>query len=106
MIARVWEGTLPIERADAYGRYLAGFGVEDYRKVAGNQGVSLLRQDVAGRAHFLLISYWTSRAALEAYAGPDIDKAHYYAYDLECLIDPSPTVRHFEVVANTAAPDH
>ena len=104
MIARVWEGTVSAEKADAYGQYLAGFGVEDYQKVAGNRGVSLLRRDHAGRAHFLLVSFWTSREVLEAYAGPDIEKAHYYAYDLECLIDPSPTVRHYEVLATTSAP--
>jgi heme-degrading monooxygenase HmoA len=105
MIGRVWEGTVSAEKADAYGQYLADFGVEDYRKVAGNRGVSLLRRDVAGMAHFLLVSYWTSHEALEAYAGSDIEKATYYAYDLECLIDPSPTVRHYEVVANAVALD-
>ncbi len=105
MIARAWEGTVSAENADAYAHYLAGFGVEDYRKVSGNRGVSLMRQDVAGKAHFLLLSYWTSQEVLVAYAGPDIGKAHYYAYDLECLIDPSPTVRHYEVVANTGLSD-
>jgi hypothetical protein len=38
---------------------------------------------------------------LEAYAGPNLDQAHYYTYDLECLIEPSPTVRHYEVVVST-----
>lgn len=100
MIARVWEGTVPADKADAYGAYLADFGVEDYRKVPGNRGVSLFRRDEPGLSHFLLLSYWTSREVLEAYAGPDIERAHYYAYDLECLLSPSPTVRHYEVVTS------
>jgi heme-degrading monooxygenase HmoA len=101
MIVRIWEGKVPIEKAEAYGRYLAGFGVQDYQRVTGNLGVSLLRRDEAGETHFFLLSYWTSREVLEAYAGPNVDQAHYYTYDLECLIEPSPTVRHYEVVVST-----
>ena len=104
MIARVWEGLVPTGKADAYGDYLAGFGVEDYKRVPGNLGVNLLRRDDGEVSHFLFISYWTTRAALEAYAGPAIDKPNYYAYDLECLLDPSDTVRHYEIVASTGAP--
>jgi hypothetical protein len=104
MIVRVWEGAVPAGKADAYGDYLAGFGVEDYKRVPGNLGVGLLRRDDGGVSHFLLISYWTMRGALEAYAGPDIDKANYYAYDLECLLDPSATVQHYEIVTSTGAP--
>jgi hypothetical protein len=51
MIARVWHGVVPKEKAEAYG-----------------------------------------------YAGPDIERAHYYPYDLECLIDPELGVAHYEVV--------
>lgn len=90
--------------ADAYGDYLAGFGVEDYKRVPGNLGVRLLRRDDGALSHFLLLSYWATRAALEAYAGPEYGKARYYAYDLACLIDPSDTVRHYEVVASTCTP--
>ena len=43
MIARVWEGVVPLEKAAAYGAYLGGeFGVEDYRKIPGNQGAILV----------------------------------------------------------------
>ena len=33
-----------------------------------------------------------------AYAGTDIEQAHYYPYDLECLIDPPRNVEHYEVL--------
>jgi heme-degrading monooxygenase HmoA len=104
MIARIWEGKVPSEKADAYERYLAGFGVQDYQKVAGNISVSLMRRDEFEVTHFLLVSYWTSLEVLEAYAGSSVDRAHYYTYDLECLLEPSPTVRHYEVVVSTARP--
>ena len=100
MIARIWHGVVPAAKADAYERYLtdAERGVDDYRRLPGNLGVALHRRAEGDRVHFLLISYWTDRAAITAYAGADIDRAQYFAFDLECLIDPEPTVTHYEVV--------
>ena len=43
------------------------------------------------------------RGTDEAYAGPDIERAHYYPYDLECLIDPEVGVVHYEVVHASGA---
>jgi len=99
MIARVWEGSVPTSKADAYAQYLAGpLGVDDYRQTPGNLGVSLLRRDEPARTAFILVSYWTSRQAIQAYAGPDIEQARYHPFDVECLLDPPRTVRHFEVL--------
>ena len=100
MIARLWHGVVSSEKADAYGQYLAGFGVRDYESVPGSRGVKVLRRSECAHVHFLLLSLWSSREAIEAYAGPDIEQAHYYPYDLECLVDPEPRVAHYEVVAS------
>jgi hypothetical protein len=35
------------------------------------------------------------------YAGADIEQAHYYSYDLECLVNPEPKVAHYETLAKT-----
>lgn len=43
-IARVWRGVVPIEKAEAYFRYLADFGFRDYQTYAGNRGIHLLRR--------------------------------------------------------------
>ena len=100
MIARVWHGVVPQAKADGYGEYLSNSdrGVRDYQKLPGNRGVWLLRRMEDDRAHFLLMSFWDSREAIQAYAGSDIDQAQYFAYDRECLIDPEPTVMHYEVL--------
>src|SRR5512134_1289714 len=98
MIARVWHGVVAREKADDYARYLAGFGVRDYQARPGNRGVQLLRREDGPLVHFVLLSLWTSREAIAAYAGADIERAHYYPYDLECLVDPEPGVTHYEVV--------
>ncbi len=96
-IARVWRGVVPVEKGEVYFRYLTDFGFRDYQTYAGNRGIHLLRRTEEARMHFLLLSFWESRQAIVAYAGADIAKAHYYAYDLECLIDPPLNVEHYEV---------
>lgn len=105
MIARVWHGVVPLDKAEAYGRYLAEseFGVKDYLRVPGNRGVTLLRRIAEGRAGFLLISFWDSRQAIEGYAGQEIDKARYFPFDRECLLDPEPNVAHYEVLVAPGA---
>ncbi|TAH38074.1 MAG: antibiotic biosynthesis monooxygenase [Planctomycetota bacterium] len=105
MIARIWRGMVPLEKAEGYGKYLADSdrGVRDYRRVPGNRGAWLLRRVQGDRVHFLLISLWDSRAAIEGYAGPDIEQARYFAYDRECLLEPEPQVAHYEVLVAPAA---
>jgi heme-degrading monooxygenase HmoA len=104
MIARLWRGVVAVDKAEAYVRYLADFGFRDYRMYAGHIAAYLLQRRVEGRVHVLLISFWESREAIAAYAGDDIERAHYYAYDLECLIDPARNVEHYEVCSADSLP--
>ena len=103
MIARVWNGVVPAEKASGYSEYLADSdrGVRGYQAIRGNRGVSLLRRVEGDRVHFLLISLWESVDAIREYAGPDIERARYFDYDLECLLDPEPNVRHYEVLVTS-----
>ena len=100
MIARVWHGVVPLEKAEAYGNYLESseHGVSDYRRVPGNCGACLLRRVEGERAEFLLISFWDSREAIEGYAGPDIERARYFPFDRECLLELEPHVAHYDVM--------
>lgn len=100
MIARVWHGVVPAEKAEGYANYLAHseLGVHAYQAIRGNRGVCLLRRAEGAVVHFLLLSYWDSADAIREYTGPDMDRAQYFSYDLECLLDPEPTVAHYEVL--------
>ncbi len=100
MIARVWHGVVPAEKAEGYAEYLAhsDLGVRGYQAIRGNRGAALLRRAEGQVVHFLLISYWESASAVREYAGPDMERAQYFTYDLECLVDPEPTVAHYEVL--------
>ncbi len=100
MVARVWHGVVPSAKAEGYAQYLSDSdrGVRDYQGTPGNRGVCLLRRVVGDQVHFLLISLWESRDAIKAYAGPDIERARYFPYDLECLVNPETNVTHYEVM--------
>ena len=103
LIARVWHGTVPLEKADGYADYLANsdLGVRAYRAIPGNRGVTLLRRVEGRRVHFLLVSTWDSAEAIRDYTGPDIERAQYFPYDLECLVEPEQNVAHYEVLHGT-----
>jgi heme-degrading monooxygenase HmoA len=101
MIARVWHGIVPVDKGEDYGRYLAesDLGVKHYQRVSGNRGAYLLKRAEGERVHFLLISLWDSREAIQGYAGPDIERAQYFPFDRECLLEPEDDVKHYEVLA-------
>jgi heme-degrading monooxygenase HmoA len=70
MIARMWRGVTSAEQAEEYFAYLRETGLKDYRAIAGNRGVQILRRTYEGKAEFLLISLWESYEAIRTFAGP------------------------------------
>jgi heme-degrading monooxygenase HmoA len=97
MIARIWRGVTPAEKAEQYLEYLLETGLKDYRTVPGNRGVQVLRRTSEGKTEFLLISFWESYEAIHAFAGDDLERAVYYPKDQEFLLELEPKVTHYEV---------
>ena len=102
MIARMWHGATDAAKADDYLDYLNRTGVPDLQATEGNQGVYVLRQIEAGRAHFVLISLWESADAIRSFAGEDIASARYYPEDGRFLLELEPEVAHYEVLVQPA----
>lgn len=98
MIARIWHGEVPSEKADEYLDYLDRTGVPDYRATEGNRGVYVLRRLEDDRAHFLTVSFWESMREVQGFAGAEPKRARYYPEDERFLLHFEPTVRHYEVV--------
>jgi heme-degrading monooxygenase HmoA len=98
MIARVWRGKTPDAKADAYFDYLKATGVKDIRATRGNRGVFVLKRALNGEAEFLFVSLWDSMEAIQAFAGPDVDRAVYYQEDAAFLSQKEPRVAHYEVL--------
>jgi heme-degrading monooxygenase HmoA len=103
LIARTWHGRTAAIKADEYLAFLIERAIPDYRSIAGNRGVTILRRIEDDAAHFLILTLWESREAIEAFAGADIEQAKYYDEDQDFLLEFEPTVTHYEVCAAVPA---
>ena len=99
MIMRAWHGVTPAAKADEYLDLMLGVAVPDYKAIPGNRGVYVLRRIEGADGHVLLLTLWDSADAIRQFAGEDIDKAKYYDFDKDYLLELEPTVTHYEVFA-------
>ncbi len=100
MIARIWHGVTPLEKAEEYVAYLNRTGMPDYRATQGNLGAYLLKRRDGNQVHFLTLTFWDSEESIRKFAGEDIEKARYYPEDAEFLLEMEPQVTHYEVASN------
>ena len=98
MIARQWIGETRESDAETYAKYLQDTGMSEISKTKGNKGVWLLRRIHGGKAKFIVLSFWDSLDAIKEFAGPDYEKARYYAEDKKFLLSLDPHVTHYEVL--------
>lgn len=99
MIQRMWHGRALRTKADAYETFLVRRAIPDYRSVAGNIDVAILRRDDGEVTHFLTVTHWQSEDAIREFAGEDLLKAKYYPEDREFLLEFEPEVQHYQVAA-------
>ena len=90
MIARTWHGRVLTTKADAYYAYLLRSGLSDYRATPGNCGVYVFRRSEGEITHYLLTTLWEAYDAIQAFAGPDYERARYYPEDDEYSWSGSP----------------
>jgi heme-degrading monooxygenase HmoA len=100
MVARIWHGRTPAEKADEYRQYLFEVGVKKIATLPGNRGVQMMMSRTAEQGEFMVISYWDSIDAIKGYAGAEYTKVHDLPRDKEFLIDQEKLVRHFELDVN------
>jgi heme-degrading monooxygenase HmoA len=100
MIARIWRGRTPADKADAYAAFLERTGLSDYRATPGNRGVLALQRIEGDDAEFVLISFWDSFEAIKRFAGADVEKAHYYPEDDSFLLEKEEKVAHYRVFSD------
>ncbi len=81
MIARIWSGVVRTDDADEYAQYIRDTGFAEYGRTDGNRGAWMLRRDEGGETEFITLSMWDSRAAIQAFAGEDIEAAVLYPED-------------------------
>ncbi len=100
MIARIWHGTTPASKADAYNKIVERTGIDALRKTEGNRGAWTFRRIEGDVAHFIVLSMWDGLESIKRFAGPEPQIAFYYPEDDDYLIDRTKNVEHYEVVAD------
>lgn len=100
MIARAWHGITPTAKADEYLHLMRTVAVHDYQAIPGNRGVYVMRRVEGEIAHFLLLTLWDSADAIRQFAGEDMERAKYYDFDPDYLLELESTVTHYEVFAH------
>lgn len=103
MIARIWHGVTPREKADEYVEYVSKTGIKELEATPGNKDVFFLRRLTADQAEFLVLSLWESIDAIRAFAGDEIEKARYYPEDTDYLVELEPGVTHYELMPRDSA---
>jgi len=103
LIARIWRGATERSRRDEYLAYLERTGVKDYAATPGNRGAYVLARDEGDRTLSTIVSLWESREAIEAFAGPDIERSVYYDEDEQFLVEKF-DVEHHDVAARVDPP--
>lgn len=100
MIARLWHGRTPAAKAEAYSEFLKARAIPDYRSIAGNHAVHILRRCEGNITHFYTFTLWESYESIRNFAGEPLDKAKYYPEDSDFLLEFEPFVTHWEIVGS------
>jgi len=90
MMARIWHGRVPADKADRYEEFLISKAVPDYRSVPGNLGVIIMRRDETDATHFLILTFWRGIESIKKFTGEDYEKAKYYPEDKDFLLEFEP----------------
>jgi heme-degrading monooxygenase HmoA len=96
MIARLWHGVVPLEKAEQYLKLMRTVAIPDYQRIPGNKRAIVLQRNEGDVAHFMTFTLWDSIESIRAFAGEDINRAKYYDFDASYLAELEPTVHHFE----------
>lgn len=86
-IMRTWHGEVPLEKADAYEKFMIQKAAPDYGSVAGLQNIYFQRRDEETKAYFLLVTIWDSMESIKQFAGDEPELAKYYTEDDDFLLE-------------------
>lgn len=101
MIARLWHGRVPREKSEEYLEKMRRVALPDYERTPGNRGAYCLHRIDGNLTHFEMLTFWDDVDAIKRFAGEDYQKARYYDFDEDFLIEKAPFVLHFEVSVNS-----
>jgi heme-degrading monooxygenase HmoA len=97
MIARLWSAHTTPALVDSYLLHFEHSVRPELQRVDGFLGATVCTRPLPGGVEILVSTYWTSFAAIDAFAGADRDSAVVAAEAAPLLTDFDKRVRHYEV---------
>lgn len=96
VITRIWHGTTKAEHSQDYLKYLEESGLRDYVNTDGNMSTEVWRKVEDDICHFWTVTKWRSYEDIKKFAGPEYEKARYYAQDSKYLLNFEESVLHVD----------
>ena len=96
MITRVWHGRTSSENAEKYLEFLLHDGTKEYWETKGILSVKIWQRKESDCCHFWTVTEWTNIGAIKGFAGEDYEKAKYYPFDSDILLEFEEKVVHYE----------
>jgi heme-degrading monooxygenase HmoA len=98
MILREWRGRASPSKAEAYPNHFRRSVLPELKRAPGFLGAELARRQIGEAIEFVILTRWRDRAAIEGFAGRNINKAVVEPGAIAALIDFDASVRHYEVI--------
>ena len=100
MIARIWRGWATPQDAEAYAAHFKGAVLPHLAEIAGYRGAHLLRRAEGDEVGYVAITFFDSLEAIQAFAGPDTEKANVEPEARRVLSRIEERCEHYAVVAS------
>jgi heme-degrading monooxygenase HmoA len=99
VIARTWSGRTTLAKQHAYIEHFTSHVLPELRELDGFVEASLLRHERGDEVGIFVITTWTSKDAIRAFAGADIERAVVEPEAVEALTSFDATVQHWDILA-------
>lgn len=98
MISRQWRGLARSDQASAYEEHLRSETIPALRNIEGFVDAAILRRTLPNGIEFLVVTRWSSIAAIEKFAGVDVEAAVVPDKAQRMMLEYDQRARHYEVV--------
>jgi heme-degrading monooxygenase HmoA/catechol 2,3-dioxygenase-like lactoylglutathione lyase family enzyme len=96
MISRQWRGLARPEQAQAYERHLTTETFPSLRNIEGFVDAQILKRALPNGIEFLVVTRWASMAAIEKFAGADVEAAVVPEKVQAMMVEYDRRARHYE----------
>jgi heme-degrading monooxygenase HmoA len=104
VIARIWKATAQASRIQDYVLHFTEQVARTLATVPGYRGAQVLCAPESDPAELVVVTWWSSREAIQAFAGADIGRAVVASDIRPMFVSWDETVTHYSVLAEHAPP--